>query len=1274
MMVGLNAPSNRPGATPTRRRGHRARALLAGLATLALAATGTVAAQAEGFTDSEQAVLSYSPASTNAFVGSPTLEVLDDGTYVAASTRFGGGAEAFGSGGKRFTEVLRSTDRGTTWTRTAVVEPMFWATIFELDGSLYLMGNGSADEYDDIVLSRSTDAGLTWSTPTVLRQGTYTTGDTPVAIANGRVYKSFERYLGGGWGNFRALVISAPLDADLTDPASWTTTNEGTTNLVLEGNTVVDRTGRVLDIQRWHDHPTQTMWEQISPDGTQLNELGAVTWPRGVSINKFYILWDEPSQRYLMVGNPETEDKFSGLAHHRNVLSLYESPDLTDWQFVTNLVLDDQRQTWEQSVRTTAFSQPTIQVDGDDLLLVSRTGYQGSNTNHNTNQMTFHRFPDFRTWLGHGSEVLHLGFDDAGDPGVDTSASAGIEAESVVGTVVADGKFASAFTPGAGGMDLGNQVHPTLWGARGLTMAAWTRAISPIPQNGVIFQSAVNGSTTGAEISLRAPAKGVGAQMRAEVRATRTTPAVVRTVAYPDDGAWHHVAAVADLAGNTMRIYIDGTEVDPQGAAVSFGSDEYKVSNPTVHDRVGSATFGATLTGTVDDLRLFRTALPAGDVAALADAQMPAPTGISANGTPLAFTPTADVQTLTVEPGTTHLTVGTDEGTTASPSSTDVRLAAGETQIVNLDLTRGGATRHMTLRVRAAAAAESSTDVTGIFFSGAAPLNPSAGADEYHLSVGALPGVTPAALSVTQVVPRSPRASATVLEQPDMSAEAPRARVRITAQDGTTRDITVHVDIVRDTLVGHWTFDEEQCCTWKDSSPFARTATGTGTPSAGPRGGAVTLDGKSRVVLGNTLDEALSGAPAVTLAGWIRPTALAQTGENNVIFGTRVNAKAAGMDVLFDGTNLRVAGRSTGSDSYQKALFPYPQDGQWHHIAATLDYAAKKVRLSIDGTPVTALPGADPVWASTSYRPGTPADPSTLGGSPSSGLFLTGSLDDMRIYGRALSAAETTELATTDLPTVTAETQPEAPGKSGWFTTTPSLSFRTTPSVGAGKITVTHSVDGGEARTQDVREDHTTPAVTLGEGRHTVTYHVSRGGSDGPAQSLEMAVDTTAPQVSATVTKEDAGSRVTLDAQDATSGVASLQCAVEDGEWTDCADGVVVTTVGATTVHYRATDTAGNTSTVGEVSVVVEKAPDPGTDPGTGPTPTPTPDPGTGTGGGGNGSGTTPSAAPAPGNSAGSPAAGGSLAITGAALPTVTLLGILLLSGAALLVIRRSRR
>jgi len=287
-------------------------------------------------------------------------------------------------------------------------------------------------------------------------------------------------------------------------------------------------------------------------------------------------------------------------------------------------------------------------------------------------------------------------------------------------------------------------------------------------------------------------------------------------------------------------------------------------------------------------------------------------------------------------------------------------------------------------------------------------LYPTDGVNTYHVTAGALPGKTPAAVTISQLVPRSPKATATVVSQPVMTNATPTGVARITAQDGTTRDISVVFDVVSSDLVGHWKFDETACCTWGDSSVYGNTATGTGTPSAGAVGGSIALGGSTRVVLGDQLDEQLSGAKAISVAGWIRPTAIAASGENNVIFGTRINAQSAGVDVLFDGQNLRVAGRSAAGDSYQQKRFAYPNDGAWHHIAAILDYQNKQIRLYLDGVEQTPNfgNGVTPSWSATSYTPGTPTNPSTIGGSPSSGLSFTGRLDDMRVLGKALSASD----------------------------------------------------------------------------------------------------------------------------------------------------------------------------------------------------------------------------------------------------------------------------
>jgi hypothetical protein len=57
------------------------------------------------------------------------------------------------------------------------------------------------------------------------------------------------------------------------------------------------------------------------------------------------------------------------------------------------------------------------------------------------------------------------------------------------------------------------------------------------------------------------------------------------------------------------------------------------------------------------------------------------------------------------------------------------------------------------------------------------------------------------------------------------------------------------------------------------------------------------------------------------------------------------------------------------------------------------------------------------------------------------------------------------------------------------------------------------------------------------------------------------------------------GATVTVTATDAESGVAKIEYALDSGSWTAYAAPVAVRAPGAHTLRYRATDTAGNSST-----------------------------------------------------------------------------------------------
>ena len=56
-------------------------------------------------------IVTHSPASTEAYIGSPAIVIMPDGSYVASHDFFGPGTD--------FDEyaVYRSNDRGETWSR-----------------------------------------------------------------------------------------------------------------------------------------------------------------------------------------------------------------------------------------------------------------------------------------------------------------------------------------------------------------------------------------------------------------------------------------------------------------------------------------------------------------------------------------------------------------------------------------------------------------------------------------------------------------------------------------------------------------------------------------------------------------------------------------------------------------------------------------------------------------------------------------------------------------------------------------------------------------------------------------------------------------------------------------------------------------------------------------------------------------------------------------------------------------------------------------------------
>ena len=102
-------------------------------------------------------VIDHQPASTGKYVGSPSIAILPDGSYVASHDIFGPGSQY-----KR-SKVFGSRDGGTNWQHLSDIDGAFWNTLFVHRDSLYFMG--ASARYGKTVIRRSDDGGRTWTTP-----------------------------------------------------------------------------------------------------------------------------------------------------------------------------------------------------------------------------------------------------------------------------------------------------------------------------------------------------------------------------------------------------------------------------------------------------------------------------------------------------------------------------------------------------------------------------------------------------------------------------------------------------------------------------------------------------------------------------------------------------------------------------------------------------------------------------------------------------------------------------------------------------------------------------------------------------------------------------------------------------------------------------------------------------------------------------------------------------------------------------------------------------
>jgi hypothetical protein len=354
-------------------------------------------------------VINYIPSYLEVYAGSPGIAVLPDGHYLAKHDDFGPKSTEDRDG---ITQVFRSTDRGQRWLRVGAVKGMYWASLFVRENDAYLLG--TSKQHGFVVISRSSDGGLTWTAPEdrssglLLDDAKYHCAPVPVVVHEGRIWRAMEDAMGpGDWGtHFRTFMMSAPADCNLLDASNWTSSNrlgrdaqwlDGRFGGWLEGNAVVTPEGRIVNILRVDYRPEggKAAIIEISENGKEAvfdSDRGFIDFPGGAK--KFTIRYDPVSKMYWTLSNPVLpQHKDPDPGRVRNAVALMRSPDLRQWE-IRCIVL------YHPDVDKHGFQYLDWLIEGDDIIAVSRTAYgwglSGAPRQHDANYLTFHRFRDFR--------------------------------------------------------------------------------------------------------------------------------------------------------------------------------------------------------------------------------------------------------------------------------------------------------------------------------------------------------------------------------------------------------------------------------------------------------------------------------------------------------------------------------------------------------------------------------------------------------------------------------------------------------------------------------------------------------------------------------------------------------------------------------------------------------------------------------------------------------------------------------------------------------------
>ncbi len=204
-------------------------------------------------------------------------------------------------------------------------------------------------------------------------------------------------------------------------------------------------------------------------------------------------------------------------------------------------------------------------------------------------------------------------------------------------------------------------------------------------------------------------------------------------------------------------------------------------------------------------------------------------------------------------------------------------------------------------------------------------------------------------------------------------------------------------------LVGYWKFDEGTGTTTADSSSYGNTGTINGTPDwvTGQFGDALTFDGSSNYVSIPANSHMEVEGNEFTISAWIN---LANISSDQTIIANGGSSYGFGLVILSGGSGVSLykIGVTGQTVTYTHTF----STGTWYHIVAVQHFSSPGnpsfVEVFVNGVSIGTNNDANAYTSSSGQT-------ISIGYGPSG--FFNGSLDDVRVYNRALSNQEIKILA-----------------------------------------------------------------------------------------------------------------------------------------------------------------------------------------------------------------------------------------------------------------------